>query len=333
MAEVLRIENLVTEFSTKIGMVAAVRGVNLNVKKGKTLVVIGESGSGKSVMLRSILRIAPPDAKLSGSIRFQGVDILHSPQKDIQAIRGNRIAMIFQDSLSALDPLYRVGAQIEETIITHQKIGRNAAKAQVVELFQKVGIPSPKERTRVYPHEMSGGMRQRAVIAMALACKPDVLLADEPTTALDVTIQAQILNLFKNIQAEFGMSIVLVTHDIGVAAEMADDIAVMYAGKIVEYGKVEQILSEPAHPYTKGLMAATPRKGQRGRLVTIPGQPPLITKMPVGCAFAERCPDAQTSCSEGHPDLIQLKSDHQAACILLNEANASHNDQRRYAHH
>jgi oligopeptide/dipeptide ABC transporter ATP-binding protein len=333
MAEVLRIENLVTEFSTKIGMVAAVRGVNLNVKKGKTLVVIGESGSGKSVMLRSILRIAPPDAKLSGSIRFQGEDILHSSQKDIQAIRGNRIAMIFQDSLSALDPLYRVGVQIEETIITHQKIGRNAARAQVVELFQKVGIPSPKERTRVYPHEMSGGMRQRAVIAMALACKPDVLLADEPTTALDVTIQAQILNLFKNIQAEFGMSIVLVTHDIGVAAEMADDIAVMYAGKIVEYGNVEQILSEPAHPYTKGLMAATPRKGQRGRLVTIPGQPPLITKMPAGCAFAERCPEAQSSCSERHPDFIQLKSDHQAACILLNESNTSHNDQRRYAHH
>jgi oligopeptide/dipeptide ABC transporter ATP-binding protein len=176
-------------------------------------------------------------------------------------------------------------------------------------------------------------MRQRAVIAMALACKPDVLLADEPTTALDVTIQAQILNLFKNIQEEFGMSIVLVTHDIGVAAEMADDIAVMYAGKIVEYGTAEQILSEPAHPYTKGLMAATPRKGQRGRLVTIPGQPPLITKMPGGCAFAERCPEAQASCSEGHPDFIQLKSDHQAACILLNEANTSHNDQRRYAHH
>jgi oligopeptide/dipeptide ABC transporter ATP-binding protein len=226
-----------------------------------------------------------------------------------------------------------VGAQIEETIITHQKIRRDAAKAQVVELFQKVGIPSPKERTRVYPHEMSGGMRQRAVIAMALACKPDVLLADEPTTALDVTIQAQILNLFKNIQAEYGMSIVLVTHDIGVAAEMADEIAVMYAGKIVEYGNVEQILSEPAHPYTKGLMAATPRKGQRGRLVTIPGQPPLITNMPAGCAFADRCPEVQASCSGGYPDLIQLKSDHQAACILLNEANANHNDQRRYAHH
>jgi oligopeptide/dipeptide ABC transporter ATP-binding protein len=329
MANVLKINNLVTEFSTKRGMVAAVRGVSLNVKKGKTLVVLGESGSGKSVMLRSILRIAPPGTKLSGSIQYQDQELLHSTQKEMQAIRGNRIAMIFQDSLSALDPLYRVGAQIEETIITHQKIARDAAKGQVIELFQKLGIPSPKERSKVYPHEMSGGMRQRAVIAMALACKPDVLLADEPTTALDVTIQAQILNLFKNIQAEYGMSIVMVTHDIGVAAEMADEIAVMYAGKIVEYGSAEQILSDPSHPYTKGLMAATPRKGQRGRLVTITGQPPLITNMPAGCAFAERCPEAQTSCSGVNPGLIQLNSAHHAACFLLDEANQT--DHRRYA--
>lgn len=317
MNDILKIDNLVTEFSTKKGMVAAVRGVSLSVKKGKTLVVLGESGSGKSVMLRSILQITPPGAKLSGSIRFQDQELLHRNSKEIQAIRGNRIAMIFQDSLSALDPLFRVGSQIEETIVTHQKVRRDSAKGQVIELFQKVGIPSPKERAKVYPHEMSGGMRQRAVIAMALACKPDILLADEPTTALDVTIQAQILNLFKNIQAEYGMSIIMVTHDIGVAAEMADEIAVMYAGKIVEYGSADRILSNPSHPYTRGLMGATPRKGQRGRLVTVQGQPPLITHMPAGCAFAQRCPEAQASCSGENPSLIPLQPDHQAACLLL----------------
>ncbi|TDF92510.1 ABC transporter ATP-binding protein [Paenibacillus piri] len=333
MTDVLKIENLVTEFAAKQGMVAAVRGVSLNVKKGKTLVVLGESGSGKSVMLRSILRITPPGARLSGSIRFNDDELLQSTQKEIQAIRGNRIAMIFQDSLSALDPLYRVGAQIEETIRTHQKLPRSSARNQVVELFEKVGIPSPKERSRVFPHEMSGGMRQRAVIAMALACKPDILLADEPTTALDVTIQAQILNLFKKIQAEFGMSIIMVTHDIGVAAEMADEIAVMYAGKIVEHGAADQVLSNPAHPYTKGLMAATPRKGQRGRLMTIPGQPPLITKMPAGCAFAERCPEAHASCSDGTPDLVALRQGHQAACIHMEQGGrtAVQAAQRKYA--
>lgn len=319
MAEVLEINQLVTEFATKKGLVPAVRGVSLKVKKGKTLVVLGESGSGKSVMLRSILRITPPGARLSGSIRYEDSELLESSPQQIQSLRGNRIAMIFQDSLSALDPLYRVGAQIEETIMTHQKLPRAEAKRQVIELFQKVGIPSPEERVRSYPHEMSGGMRQRAVIAMALACKPDILLADEPTTALDVTIQAQILNLFKKIQAEYGMSIIMVTHDIGVAAEMADEIAVMYAGKIVEFGEAGQILSDPAHPYTRGLMAATPRKGQRGTLLTIPGQPPLITHMPAGCAFAPRCPEAQASCTGVSPGYAQLQQGHQAACLLLNE--------------
>lgn len=319
MSNVLELIDLVTQFSTKKGMVPAVRGVNLSVKKGKTLVILGESGSGKSVTLRSILRITPPGAKILGSIRFNEEEILTKSNKEIQALRGNRIAMIFQDSLSAFDPLYKVGKQIEETIITHQKVTSKQAKEQVIDLFRKVGIPSPEERVKVYPHEMSGGMRQRAVISMALACKPEVLLADEPTTALDVTIQAQILKLFKQIQTEFGMSIVLVTHDIGVAAEMADDIAVMYAGKIVEYGDAKQILFTPAHPYTKGLIAATPKKGQKGELITIPGQPPLITNMPKGCAFADRCPDAISSCHSENPKLKEIKSNQYAACFLVKQ--------------
>ncbi|NHN31739.1 ABC transporter ATP-binding protein [Paenibacillus agricola] len=322
MDEVLKIENLVAEFSTNRGMVAAVRGVSLRVPKGKTLVVLGESGSGKSVMLRSILRMTPIGSRLSGTICFQDEELLEKSDKEIQAIRGNKIAMIFQDSLSALDPLYRVGAQIEETIMAHQKVRRSQAKEQVVELFRKVGIPSPQERAKVYPHQMSGGMRQRAVIAMALACTPELLLADEPTTALDVTIQSQILHLFKEIQAEYGMSIIMVTHDIGVAAEIADEIAVMYAGRIVEFGSMKQILSSPAHPYTKGLIAATPRQGHKGRLVTIPGLPPSIANMPTGCAFAERCPEAQPACSKQTPAFVLLNPWQRAACIRLPETQS-----------
>jgi len=329
MEELLRIENLVTAFQTKKGMVAAVRGVTLSVKQGKTLVILGESGSGKSVMLRSILKIVPPGARLSGTITFKGEKLLEKSKKEMQAIRGNRIAMIFQDALSALDPLFKVGKQIEETILTHQPLRRDEAKKQVISLFRKVGIPAPEERPKVYPHEMSGGMRQRAVIAMALACKPDLLLADEPTTALDVTIQAQILNLFKSIQKEYGMSIILVTHDIGVAAEMADDIAVMYAGKIVEYGSAKQVLTNPAHPYTQGLIAATPRKGQRGRLTAIPGQPPMIANMPSGCAFAERCPVALEACRKEEVPAFKLVQGHQASCLLL--ADDHQNRQKQYA--
>ncbi|PKG24350.1 ABC transporter ATP-binding protein [Niallia nealsonii] len=320
MEKVLEMKQLVTKFSTKEGLTPAVRGVDISVEKGKTLVILGESGSGKSVTLRTILRLTPPGAEIEGSIKFQGEELLEKSKKQIQSIRGNRIAMIFQDSLSAFDPLYKVGKQIEETIITHQKISRKAARGQVVELFRKVGIPSPEERVKVYPHEMSGGMRQRAVISMALSCQPDILLADEPTTALDVTIQAQILNLFKQIQDEYGMSIILVTHDIGVAAEMADEIAVMYAGKIVEYGKAEQVLSKPHHPYTKGLIAATPRQGQKGVLTAIPGQPPLITNMPKGCAFIERCPNAEAACQTKNPDLIKLPQGSEVACLLLEKS-------------
>ncbi|MGN7164808.1 ABC transporter ATP-binding protein [Paenibacillus cellulositrophicus] len=317
MSNLLEIDSLVTSFSTKKGMVDAVRGVTLRVKKGKTTVILGESGSGKSVMLRSILRLTQRGSNVAGSVRLEGEDLLGKSPKEMVAIRGNRVAMIFQDALSALDPLYRVGDQLKETIRAHHKVGRREAKDRVIELFRKVGIPSPEERVRAYPHEMSGGMRQRAVIAMALGCRPDLLLADEPTTALDVTIQAQILRLFKELQAEFGMSIVLVTHDIGVAAEMADEVAVMYAGKIVEYGSAEEVLTRPMHPYTAGLIAATPQSKQTGRLSTIPGQPPLITEMPPGCAFAQRCPNAESRCTESVPDYVRAGRSQQAACFQL----------------
>ncbi|WP_168123036.1 ABC transporter ATP-binding protein [Paenibacillus sp. HB172176] len=319
MEKLLEIEELVTSFSTKKGMVDAVRSVNLQVRKGKTLVILGESGSGKSVMLKSILRLTPQGSRLSGEIRFKGENLLQYSAKAMEQIRGNRIAMIFQDALSALDPLYRVGSQLKETIMAHQKVSKREAMDRVVELFRKVGIPSPQERIRSFPHEMSGGMRQRAVIAMALGCNPELLLADEPTTALDVTIQAQILRLFKDLQAEFGMSIVLVTHDIGVAAEMADDIAVMYAGKIVEYGRAEEVLAKPSHPYTAGLIAATPQSKMKGRLTTIPGQPPLIANMPSGCAFAQRCSSAEERCGESQPEFVRTGASQHAACCLLNK--------------
>jgi oligopeptide/dipeptide ABC transporter ATP-binding protein len=319
MSEMLRMSHLITEFSIHGNKVAAVRGVSLDVRKGKTLVILGESGSGKSVLLRSILGLKPSGATISGSVKLGDEELLTKSEKEMNRIRGNRISMIFQDALSAMDPLYRVGEQIMETLQTHQSIKKEEARKQVIELLGKVGIPSPEERMRAFPHEMSGGMRQRAVIAMALACKPDLLLADEPTTALDVTIQAQILLLFKEIQAEFGMSVVLVTHDIGVAAEMADDIAVMYGGRIVEYGRARQILFAPAHPYTVGLIEATPKRGQQGKLSTIPGQPPLITAMSEGCSFADRCSLARSSCRESAPSYTNYGEAHGAACFLLEQ--------------
>lgn len=323
--ELLRMENVETAFAVKGGMAGAVRGVTLSVQKGKTLVILGESGSGKSVMLRSILRITPPGSRVTGSIRLGGEELLDKTPKEMEGIRGNRIAMIFQDALSALDPLYRVGDQIVETITAHTGVPKREAKSRAIELLRQVGIPSPEERVRAYPHEMSGGMRQRAVIAMALACNPDLLLADEPTTALDVTVQAQILRLFKHIQTELGMAIVLVTHDIGVAAEVADEIAVMYAGKIVEYGEASRILNRPLHPYTKGLMEATPRRGTRDKLYAIPGLPPAITAMPQGCSFAPRCGSATEDCVQYQPAVREYGEEgHLAACLLLDEKDQVH---------
>jgi oligopeptide/dipeptide ABC transporter ATP-binding protein len=316
---ILKIENLVTEFSVQGRLVPAVRGVSLEVKKGKTLVVLGESGSGKSVMLRSILRVLPRGTKTSGSMVYNGQELLDKSEAEMRQIRGNRISMVFQDSLSAMDSLYTVGEQVGENIREHQRTTREIIRKSVIQLFEKVGIPSPEARVKSFPHEMSGGMRQRSVIAMALSNTPDLLLADEPTTALDVTIQAQILTLFKQIQQEFGMTLILVTHDIGVAAEMADDIAVMYAGRVVEYGEAKQVLGTPSHPYTRGLIAATPQKGKRGKLQVIPGQPPSITYMPTGCAFAERCHLATAKCESEIPPKVHISGIHYSSCHALLE--------------
>ncbi|MBD2847037.1 ABC transporter ATP-binding protein [Paenibacillus sp. IB182496] len=321
-APVLKIDELVTEFTIRGQKVPAVRGVSLEVKKGKTLVVLGESGSGKSVMLRSIMRVLPRGAHLSGSITYNGDNVLDKSEAEMRRLRGNWISMVFQDSLSAMDPLFRVGEQVGENIREHRRFPKTTIRDQVIRLFGEVGIPSPAARTRSYPHEMSGGMRQRSVIAMALSNTPDILLADEPTTALDVTIQAQILSLFKQIQREYGMTMILVTHDIGVAVEMADEIAVMYAGKVVEYGDAKQVLGAPAHPYTQGLIAATPQKGKRGRLQVIPGQPPAITAMPGGCAFASRCRYATERCRKEMPPHTQLAGGHMTACYKTEDGQA-----------
>ncbi|WP_058300673.1 ABC transporter ATP-binding protein [Gorillibacterium timonense] len=318
----LKVDNLVTHFSIRGKPIPAVRGVSLEVKKGKTLVVLGESGSGKSVMLRSILRILPKETVTSGQVLYNGEELLHKSEKEMQRIRGSQIAMVFQDSLSALDPLYRVGEQIGECMRDHGTAAKGTIRGKVTELLTKVGIPSPETRMRAYPFEMSGGMRQRSVIGMSLANTPQLLLADEPTTALDVTIQAQILTLFKQIQREYGMTVILVTHDIGVAIEMADEIAVMYAGKIVEYGDVSQVLGSPAHPYTKGLIEATPRPGQREELTAIPGQPPSIANMPAGCAFAERCRWATERCRAEQPEYISIGGGHYSACHLTESSTA-----------
>jgi len=317
---ILKLNNVVSQFSIRGQMVPAVRSVSLEVKKGKTLVILGESGSGKSVMLRSILRILPRNTKTMGSIEYNGEDLLQKSEKEMRHIRGNRIAMVFQDSLSALDALYKVGHQVGETITNHAKTPKEAVKQKVIELFNKVGIPSPQTRVKAYPFEMSGGMRQRSVIAMSLACAPDLLLADEPTTALDVTIQAQILSLFKQIQQEYGMTVILVTHDIGVAIEMADEIAVMYAGKIVESGTVEQVLGNPQHPYTKGLIAATPTGVKTERLHAIAGQPPALIDMPAGCAFAGRCSEKMSCCTSTEPGVVTVDDNHQVACHLMSES-------------
>ena len=270
---IVKTTGLCADFKIKDRMVRAVNRVSLSLERGKTLVILGESGSGKSTYMKALLRILPKTAAVEGQAEFLGNDLFRMSEKEFRDIRGNRMAMIYQDSLSALDPMYKVGYQIVETIRAHSSLTKAEARERVEELFVKVGIPSPRERMNAYPHEMSGGMRQRAVIAMALCCNPCLLLADEPTTALDVTIQKQILNLFLELQESDRMSIMMVTHDIGVAAQVADQIAIMYGGIILECGATRQVLETPANPYTKALIAALPKSGNPERPVAI--RPPL----------------------------------------------------------
>jgi peptide/nickel transport system ATP-binding protein len=295
-------------------VVRAVDDVSLSVPRGQTLGVVGESGCGKSVTALSVMRLVqePPGRIAAGRVRYRGEDLLALPERAMREIRGNKISMIFQEPMTSLNPVFTTGDQVAEAIRIHQKKSRGEAMARAVDMFRLVGIPSPEERVRAYPHQMSGGMRQRVMIAMALACGPDLLIADEPTTALDVTIQAQILDLLRRLQRELGMSIMLITHDLGVVAETCEDVVVMYAGKVVEQAPARALFAAPRHHYTAGLLrsvpsfstAATPAPGARGRLQEIPGMVPALDALPPGCRFQERCPAAQAKCRDVAPELV-----------------------------
>ncbi|WP_425624772.1 ABC transporter ATP-binding protein [Agrobacterium radiobacter] len=299
--------------------VKAVSGVSLSVKPGEVVALLGESGSGKSVTMRSLLRLHPRGTLIEGGMTIDGRDVLGLSNRALADLRGAVVSMVFQEPRLALDPVYTVGRQIEETIMRHEKVSRSVAAARALALFQKVRIPSPERRLANYPHEMSGGMLQRAMIAMALACNPKVLLADEPTTALDATVQIQILLLIRELQREYGLSVIFVTHDIGVAAEVADRIAVMYAGRIVEEGLVGDIIRNPRHPYTKGLLGARVELADgRDRLITIPGAPPDLAAMPPGCAFAPRCTQVKDLCRTQVPPLAPLSGRAGVACLFPN---------------
>lgn len=297
--------------------VYAVRGVSFDLKAGETLALVGESGSGKSVTCRSLMRLLPRNARLEGSVSLDGRDVLALDRKALRDLRGNRIAMIFQDPMTSLDPTMIIGRQITETIRLHAKVGGREARARAIELLDQVGIPDPARRFGQYPHEFSGGQRQRIVIAIALACNPDVLIADEPTTALDVTMQAQILDLLADIQRRNGTSIILVTHDLGVVAKVADRVAVMYAGRIVEYGTSDEIFYDPRHPYTWGLLGSTPTLGTHGRLQAIPGVPPNLAAVPEGDAFAPRNAYALEVDERYEPPFFPVSPTHAAATWLL----------------
>lgn len=322
MEKMIQIKDLHVQFSTYGGQVQAVRGVSFDLHKGETLAIVGESGCGKSVTSQSIMRLipTPPGRITSGSILFKGQDLTKLSEKKMRDIRGADISMIFQDPMTALNPTLRVGEQIAENIMQHENTSKEKAKEKAFEMLELVGIPNPKERLKQYPHEFSGGMRQRIVIAMALVCNPEVLIADEPTTALDVTIQAQILELFKDIQQKTDVSIVLITHDLGVVAQVADRVAVMYAGKIVEIGTRRDIFYTPQHPYTKGLLRSVPRLDlYESELVPIAGSPPDLFAPPSGCSFAPRCPYVMEVCDRMYPVSTKLKESHQVHCWLQDE--------------
>ena len=316
----LEVERLQTHFRAGEGVVRAVQGVSLTIEAGETLAVVGESGCGKSVTAMSILRLVPePPARIAGAVRFDGRDLLRLSEGEMRKIRGNEISMIFQEPMSSLNPVLSVGRQIGETLRLHQGLSNRAALARAGEMLALVGIPEPERRLREFPHQLSGGMRQRVMIAMALACNPKLLIADEPTTALDVTIQAQILDLMRDLKARVGAAIMLITHDLGVVAEMAGRVAVLYAGRTVEEGPTAAIFAGPLHPYTQGLLGAVPRLGEvadgaRGRLAEIPGQVPDLRKPIVGCAFAPRCGRATEICRRVAPSLFARAAGHAAAC-------------------
>jgi peptide/nickel transport system ATP-binding protein/oligopeptide transport system ATP-binding protein len=328
MEKVLEVKNLRTTFRTEAGLAAAVDDVSFNVYKGKTLGIVGESGCGKSVTSLSIMRLIPnpPGSIDGGEILYKGRDLLKLPINEMRKIRGNEISMIFQEPMTSLNPVFTVGNQIMEAITLHQKVGKAEARSRAIDMLKLVGIPSPELRIDDYPHQLSGGMRQRVMIAMALSCNPSVLIADEPTTALDVTIQAQILELMKSLRERLGMALMLITHDLGVIAETADEVLVMYAGKVVEQGPVREIFASPKHPYTRGLLTSIPTftndpsgREKKKRLDTIPGIVPSLVNLPKGCRFQTRCPHVMDVCRGAEPRLRapgkqEASGDHLIAC-------------------
>lgn len=313
----LDIQNLSVAFDTDSGIAQAVDDLCLSLESGTVLGVVGESGCGKSISALSILRLVPPPGRVTGGkIIFDGVDLLELPEAKMRTIRGNRIALIPQDPMTSLNPVYTVGDQIIEAIELHQKVSRKEARSRAIDVLDRVRIPQAESRIDDYPHQFSGGMRQRVMIAMALACKPNLLIADEPTTALDVTVQAQILDLLRSIQQDEGMAILLITHDLGVVAEMCANVAVMYAGSIVEYANVHDLFKRPKHPYTVGLLNSIPR-AEVDRLKPIEGQPPSLIDLPLGCRFADRCPLVEARCRQAVPLLEEKAKGHQARCLVV----------------
>jgi peptide/nickel transport system ATP-binding protein len=319
VTELLSIEGLRTTFRTQSGEVAAVDGVDLSIARGRTLGIVGESGCGKSVLSLSIMRLVPPPGRIAaGRIMFDGNDLAALPAAEMRAIRGGRIAMIFQEPMTSLNPAFTVGDQIIEAMQAHERHGSAATlRARAIAALDRVHIPAAARRFDDYPHQLSGGMRQRVMIAMALSCAPDLLIADEPTTALDVTVQAQILDLLRTLQQQTGMAIILITHDLGIVAEMADEIAVMYAGRVVERAPGPQIFDDPQHPYTLGLLGSIPRiEQERDRLLAIEGSVPSPFDLPQGCRFHPRCVFAEPACADTDPDLREITAGHRAACRL-----------------
>ncbi|CAJ1004247.1 MULTISPECIES: ABC transporter ATP-binding protein [Bacillales] len=319
MTTILEVEQLRTRFRTENGVVNVVDGVDFSIRAGETLGVVGESGCGKSVTSLSIMRLLPPNGRAEGTIRFNGTNLLELSEKEMQAVRGNDISMIFQEPMTSLNPLHTVGRQIEEAIQLHWKVSKAQARERAIAMLKAVGMPRAEEIYGEYPHQLSGGMRQRVMIAMAMACDPKLIIADEPTTALDVTIQAQILDLMRELKEKTGTSIMLITHDLGVVAEMCDRVIVMYAGQVVEETDVETLFEQPKHPYTIGLMKSIPELDEeREYLDTIPGAVPLPHQMPKGCRFAPRCAQAMPICREQPPELLQLDG-HKCRCWLYAE--------------
>jgi oligopeptide/dipeptide ABC transporter ATP-binding protein len=315
----LEVEDLRTHFYTSAGVVRAVDGVNFTLNQGQILGLVGESGSGKSAAALSLMRLIPdpPGRIVGGAVRLLGEDLLHKGAAEMRRIRGERISMIFQDPMTSLDPVFTIGQQLIEALRYHRKVRKKDAYEQSIAMLRRVGIPSAEERIHEYPHQFSGGMRQRAMIAMALLCNPDLLIADEPTTALDVTIEAQILDVLREIRHSLGTAIIIITHDLRVVVNLCDLVAVMYAGKVVEAGDVRTLFSQPRHPYTIGLLNSIPRAGHKGTLTPIPGRPPNLAHLPPGCSFAPRCPQAMEHCRQQEPAARAVGAGQMVKCFLV----------------